>query len=294
MKIEYDVSQEYYNKIIALKETKEIKNVVKKWEILSSNLKKLPGNASVILPDMLWVAKSGVGKTYLLKLISEYLYSKGNLMSFYGNVKFFEFLLSYVSADNNFDELSRLIKEVSNAAGFRNEYRGIIKIDISEWLYHYEDKHFIEFVEYICANKDKWLVILSVDSDDKKAVHNLEAFLSMFLRLERVNFSLPSTALLVDYVENKLMEFGITLTDGARELILKTVEKLRENKHFDGYKSLELMCQDIVYCVFTNENFETYQIDEKALSEFAYDSEYVERTVANYDKVNRIGFAGVV
>ena len=64
---------QFYTDIMNLKEVEEFKRVIKRWNILSENMRTKPMNAPIILPDMLWVAQSGVGKTNLLKLMAEYL-----------------------------------------------------------------------------------------------------------------------------------------------------------------------------------------------------------------------------
>lgn len=280
----------WYDKIMALKEADEFKEVVRKWEILSSNMKKTPFKMPVILPDMLLVAKSGVGKTNLLNLMSEYLASKGNLMDFYGDVKFFEFSLGYCEPNMGFTELTRLIDEVNGAAGFRNEFRGIIRIDIDEWLFHFEEKYFADFCEYLAANSEKWLIVLSVYNDDDNALHSLEAFLSMYLRLERITLSLPKTEELFDYIEEKLALYGLTLAKDGKQLLSKTIETLRENRYFDGYKSVRMLCQDIAYSTFSKKDFKDYILTAEDLGTFTYDSEYVNRTVVNMEKLSRIGF----
>ena len=160
-----------------------------------------PMNAPIILPDMLWVAQSGVGKTNLLKLMAEYLSSQNNLMEFYGDVKFFEFLLNYCPPNEYFSELQRLIDEIDNAAGFRNEFKGIVHIDINEWLDHFEEKHFVSLMEYLSSNSDKWLIVLSVYSDKKDKIHNLNAFLSMYLRIEKITLSFPKTEDLFEFMQ---------------------------------------------------------------------------------------------
>lgn len=281
---------QFYEKIMELKEAEEVKSVVKRWNVLSENIKSKPTNTPIILPDMLWVARSGVGKTNLLKLVSEYLYSQKNLMEFYGDVKFFEFLLGYCPPDQKFTELQRLIDEVSNAAGFRNEYKGIIYIDINEWLNHYEEKHFISLMEYLSGNSDNWLVVLSVYSENKEKIHNLNAFLSMYLRIEKITLSLPKTEDLFGYIENKLNDYGLALEENAKALLFDTIEKLRKNKYFDGFKTIKMLCQDIVYEVFSKENIETYTLSADMLSHFSADSEYVKKTVANIERAKQIGF----
>lgn len=280
---------QFYEKIMQLKEAEEFKAVIKRWNILSENLRTKPINAPIILPDMLWVAKSGVGKTNLIKLMSEYLSCQKNLMEFYGDVKYFEFLMSYCSPNEHFYELQRLIDEVGNAAGFRSEFKGIVYIDINEWIDHFEEKHFISLMEYLSANSDKWLIILSAYSDKNDKIHNLNAFLSMYLRIEKVTLSFPKTEDLFENIESMLNKYGLTLEDDAKRLLSDTIDKLRKNKYFDGFKTVMMLCQDIVYDVFSNENIGKSSLDAKMLSKFSSDSEYIKNMVANIERVNRIG-----
>ncbi|MBP3381864.1 MAG: hypothetical protein J6J74_08330 [Elusimicrobiaceae bacterium] len=278
-----------FDKVMRQKEAEQLRPLIRKWETLSENMRDQPVHAPILLPDMLWVAKSGVGKTFFLELIAEYLESKGNLMEFYGDVKFFEFVLGYTPPAAPFSELQRLMEAVKNAAGFRSEFKGILRIDVDEWVDHYEERYFAHFMEYLAAHKDTWFIILSVSCADKQKLHNLEAFLSMFLRIERVELKLPNTQDLTDYIEKNLAAYGLTLATDGRELLGKTVDKMRKNKYFDGYKSLGLLCQEIAYTVFSSGKLATRELHADTLAAFAPDSAYVERTVANLEKVNTIG-----
>lgn len=279
---------QYFDKIMQLKGVDEFKSIVRKWQNLSDNMDEHPSDVPVLLPDMLWFAKSGSGKSSILRLLSEYLYSLGNLMDFYGDVKYFEFLLSYCPPSSQFTELNRLIDEVDNAAGFRSEFKGIVFIDIDEWKDHYEKKHFVSFMEYISSNSDKWMIILSIDSDYDASIHNLEAFISMFLRLEKISISYPKSEDLFEYLEASLGKYGLELDNGAKELLLSTIEKLRSNKYFDGYKSIQMLYQDIVYTVFSIKKVDILTAD--MLSEFSANSDYIKRMIFNIEKASRIGF----
>ena len=267
----------------------ELKCIVKKWQTLSDNMNEHPTDLPILLPDMLWFAKSGSGKSSILRLLSEYLYSAGNLMDFYGDVKCFEFLLSYCAPSEPFTELNRLIDEVGNAAGFRNEFKGIIYIDIDEWKDHYEEKHFVSFMEYLSGNSDNWMLILSINSDYKEKFHNLEAFISMFLRLEKISISHPKSEDLFDFLKDKLSNYGLELEEDAQALLLSTIETLRSNKYFDGYKSIKMLCQDIVYTVFSRKK--TDKLSAEMLKDFDSDSDYIKRTIFNSEKIKTIGFA---
>lgn len=279
----------YYDEIMELIGAEEFKSLIQKWEQLSDNISSNPPGQPILLPNLLWVGNSGIGRTKLLTLMSEYLCSKGNLMDFYGDVKFFEFLLGYTPKDQPFTELQRLEDELDVAAGFRNEFRGAILIDIDPWVNHYEELYFSSFMEYLSSHSDQWMIVLSVSVLPKEKLHNLEAFLSMYLRLDQVTLTLKAEALYA-YVARKLGEYGLKLDSAAQELIAKTIDNLCSSPYFDGFKSIKMLCQDIVYEHFSTSNTARETLTAEDLIDFAPDSSYVKKVVKNSEKIRKIGF----
>ena len=96
---------EYFEQIKQMKGADEIVRLVQKWDNFSNNIKKRAFDAPIVLPDVLMYTRPGYGNTKLLHLMSEFLNSKGNLMNFYGDVKFFEFKLDYCRPDSEFSEI---------------------------------------------------------------------------------------------------------------------------------------------------------------------------------------------
>ena len=97
------------------------------------------------------------------------------------------------------------------------------------------------------------------------------------------------TADLFEYIQRQLSGYGLELAEDARALLHETIEKLRKNKYFDGFKTIKMLCQDIVYSVFSCENMAGRVLTAQMLTGFRADSDYVKRTVANIERVNRIG-----
>lgn len=283
----------YYEEILNLKPAKDFVRIIKKWDKLSKNLGN-EKNVPMVLPDLFWVSKSGVGKTHLLKLLSEYIYSVGNLMEFSGNVKYFEFMLDYCKPDQPFNEIVRMIGEVSDAAGFRNIYKGIISIDIDEWVGHSEEKHFLNFLEYLSSNSDDWLIVFNVVSDNEPEIRRLESVLTMFFRLEKSILQLPTDDEFLQFIIERLTRYNLSFDESAKDLLRKTIEKLRGNKYFDGYKTLVMLCQDIVYAFYSEKAVSDQFVTATHLAEFAPDSKYIERATWKVENKNRnkIGFRG--
>ncbi len=280
----------FYEEIMQLKEAEEFKSIIRRWHVLSENLRTKPMNAPVLLPDMLWIARSGVGKTDLLELMAEYLAAQKNLMEFYGDVKFFEFYLNYCSPSAQFTELRRLMDEIQNAAGFRSEFRGVVYVNISEWLDHFEEKHFVSFMEYLSTYSDKWLVVLGINPAKDEKIRKLKAFISMYLRIETVALTFPKTEDLFVFIEETLKEYGLSLQADGKKTLFDTIEKMRNSKYFDGYRTIIMLCQDIVYDFFSKDNVEDLSLNAEMLSKFSASSEYITNMIANYERISRIGF----
>ncbi len=279
----------YYQKISELGEARDFKRVLDKWDVLSDRI-GVGAKFPTVLPDLLWIAKSGIGKTNLLKLLSEYLYECGNLMEFQGNVKYLEFMLDYCPPDRPFGEIGRMACEVANAAGCRSHYKGIVSIDIEEWLGHCEEKNFITFLEYLSDNSDDWLIIFSVASDDERDIRRLESILTMYFRLEKSVLCLPDTDALLRFVCERLALYDLMLDSSAEKTVSAVINILRGNKYFDGYKTLISLCRDIVYEIYSGEQPPERTVSAAALAHFAPDSAYISRVTWNAKNKSRIGF----
>ncbi len=62
--------------------------------------------------------------------MSSYLITQKNLMDFNGDVPYFEFMMNYCPPGTGFGELKRLIDGISDCAGYRNEFQGIVHIKL--------------------------------------------------------------------------------------------------------------------------------------------------------------------
>lgn len=268
----------------------QFKSLIRKWEALSANMENRPMGVPIILPDLFLVSRSGTGRTFCLKLLAEYLAEKPNLMDFYGDVRYFEFMLNYCKPGEHFSEIQRLMTEFDNAAGFRSEYRGIVYVDVDEWRDHFEEKHFISFMEYLSDNSDDWLVVLSVSDENPEQIDRMAAFVSAYIRIERLAIEQPTLRELMIYAKETLEAYGIVLSFEAEKLISGAVDVLRKNKYFDGYKTIKMLCEDIAYSVYTNGFRFGKELSESELEKFASDGEYIQRMIVKIEKAKQIGF----
>lgn len=280
----------YYEQLMEFKGADELKELVKRWDILSDNISKRSFDAPIVLPDLFVYTCPGYGNTNLLTLLSEYLNSKQNLMSFYGDVKFFEFKLDYCKPDCDFKDLYRLIESAESAAGFRNEFKGIIRINIDEWVGHHKEKHFLDFLQLLQINTAYWMIFLTLsDHSEDDRTKEMEGVVSMYLRIEKITLHMPSDDDLVEYASKHLAKFGLELDEGARTVLANSVNVLRSNKYFYGLHTITDLCNDIVYSLFSKSTNIGNVITAEMLGDFSADSEYIKRTVIKFTTIT-LGF----
>ena len=283
-------AKQIYNKILSQNGLAEFKTLIKKWEALSENISDKPLGMPIILPDLFLISRSGTGRTHFLKLLAEYLAEKPNLMDFYGDVKYFEFMLNYCEPNEYFAEIQRFMTEINNAAGFRSEYRGIVYVDVNEWREHFEEKHFVSFMEYLSDNSDDWLVVLSVSDDKQEQIQQMEAFISAYTRIQRITIEPPTVQELTQYAKKLLEGYGITLISETEKVLSGSIAELYNNKYFDGYKTVKMLCEDIAYSLYMDGFRKDKGLIPSDLSKFEKDSEYIQRMAVKIKKINRIGF----
>lgn len=238
-------SQYYYDQIMQLYGLEEMKGVLHKWRNVSRNL-KYTNDMPVILPNLLWLTRPGIGKSHFIRLLGEYL-SAARLMNFYGNVKSLEFALDYCPDDKDFSELRRLMRELDAATGYRGCFKGVLSVELDQWVDHFNSQHFKRLMNYLSGVDNELCIIFVLENAEEKADAELERVLAQYLRIDRVESDYPPVEDLLTYVINWLENYDFKIEEEAASLLRDSIEFLRSNDSFDGFKTLNLMCEDIVF-----------------------------------------------
>ncbi len=275
----------YYDQIMALNGMGQFKDVMERWQRFSENSYKFQAKPGLVLPDLLWVSDNGIDRTGLLKLLTNYLDVAGNLMDFYGNVKYFEYYLEYNSDANNSFEIAKIAEKIRDAAGFRSEYRGLLSIDLNEWIGHFHEDNFIDVLKYLSTMEDDILFIFNIHNYDKAEVEKLMQVLILFFRLEVIEMNLPDSEELGQYIKKEIQEYGLNLDPEAEDMVISTVNRLREDKYFAGYQMLDRLAGDIVYSVYTSTPPYNGIVTKGMISAFAPNGIYVSELIENNTRV---------
>ena len=275
----------YYKEIMALHGLDEFKEVIDQWQRLSENIEKFHAKSKLVVPNLLWAADNGIDRENLLMLLTSFMYTSGNLLEFYGNVRCLECFVDYVPADKECHEIEKIGEKIRDAAGFRSEYHGLLSVDVSEWTGHFEDAHFIDIMKYLASMDDDICYIFQIPNYNPQAVQQLTQLLVLFFRIQLINMKLPDSAELCNYVRQEISEFGLNLDKDAEEMIIASVNRLRADQFFAGYDMLDRLASDIVYSVYTSTPPYDGVVTKSMISAFAPDGIYVSELIQNNAKV---------
>lgn len=269
-----------------------LRPLFKKWDMLSKNLKQFPAKAPILLPDLFVSCESGADMHTVILQLTDHLLQRPNLMSFYGDVYSFESPFHYCRPEQPFSELFRLMDSARSAAGFRNHFKGIVHLNVDEWIGHHEEQYFAEFLTYLSENSANWMIVLSVTGSPKhkKEIEELRSVCAMFLRIETVQIKLPGADYYLDMLKNMLAGYGVYLTLEASAKLLESVKVIRKNKYFSGTYNIGCFADDVVYTLYSRSSAPKTVLAPEDVEEFGADSDYIKRTIVRMEKKNSIGF----
>lgn len=275
----------YYDQIMSLKGLSSFKEVIERWQRFSENITRYQAKQSLVLPDLVWISDNGIDKTGLLSLLTNYLDESENMVEFYGNVKYFEYYLEYVPDKTNFHEIQKLAEKIRDAAGFRSEYKGLLSIELGEWVGHFHEENFINLLKFLATMDNDIMFIFNIHNYDPEAVEQLMKVLVLFFRIEVIEMTLPDSEELGIYIKNDIQEYGLNLDPEAEAMVIATVNKLREDQYFAGYQMLDRLAADIVYSVYTSTPPYDGIVTKGMISAFAPDGMYVSELIQNNTRV---------
>lgn len=274
----------YYDQIMSLNGLDSFKELIDRWERFSDNITRFQAKQELVVPNLVWVSDNGIDRSNLLKLLTGYLDTCDNLIDFYGNVKYFEYYLEYTDEKNN-HEIQKIAEKIRDAAGFRSEYRGLLSIELDEWAGHFHEETFINILKYLASMEDDIMFIFNIHNYNPDAVQELLQLLVLFFRIEVIDMNLPASEELGNYVRKEISEFGLNLDSDAEEMVIATVNKLREDQYFAGYQMLDRLASDIVYSVYTSTPPYDGIVTKGMISAFAPDGMYVSELIQNNARV---------
>lgn len=79
--------------------------------------------------------------------------------------------LPYVPPCDPFKELRRLILRIRENTGLRANYRGVVAIDVSEWIGHEREEYFTVLLKYLYDHRNLWKIAAVLNQCNSNQIH---------------------------------------------------------------------------------------------------------------------------
>ena len=93
----------------------------------------------------------------LIKILAEEE-KKRTPQAFAGNEPCVYFKLPYVPPCDPFKELRRLILRIRENTGLRANFRGVVAIEVSDWIGHEREEYFTVLLKYLYDHRAFWML----------------------------------------------------------------------------------------------------------------------------------------
>lgn len=275
----------YYNEIMGLSGMDDFKDVVEQWHTLSENIRKYNVKRPPVLPSLLWASDSGMDLARLMNMLTGFVYEEKNLIDFYGSIQTLDYYMEYPSESSQFHELEKIMEKIRSAAGFRSEYHGLMSIDVSEWIGHFNEENFIDVLKYLQSINSDILYVFQVPNYNPQAIEQLTQILALFFHIQPITLKLPDADALGFYTKNELLKYGLALDPEAEQLIYASVARLKEDQYFAGYTLLDRMASDIAYSLYSTTPPSNGIVTRSMISSFGPEGMYVTEMIQNNARV---------
>jgi hypothetical protein len=241
------------------------------------------------LPSYFWILKRGGGINTFVSAFTEYLHAT-NMIDFTGSEKFINHKLEYMKDDHAFTELTRLDNTIKKKSGYHRYFRGVLCIDINDWIGLTNEIQFNIFLRYIESKRDKILTILYIHRESEDIIKQIETSISSQIRFDTVRFRFPEPTELVGLIQNKFLQPSeFSMTDGARDMLMTLVCEAMKSQNFNGFITIEQIANDLLFYLLRSK-IPQNEVTESIIVSYKEVSDYVKRLPSLNAEKKSIGF----
>ena len=235
------------------------------------------------IPPLVVTNPESVELEYIMNGICDELEQAG-CIAFTGDRRWLNFRLEY-SEGKDFPSFSLMLKCMHRHAGYRNDFSGVVRIDLTEWTEHVDEPKLSALLAFVHDFSDCIFFILSVTCNEPHVADALKKETNKWMFTVTTDATSPTVEALTKIVEEKLDATGHHLTDDARQLLADSISTLSAQKHFAGIRQIESLSAAILAEIGDIE-----EVSANHLDAFSCDSEWVKSCID--DAEITMGFTG--
>ena len=166
--------------------------------------------------------------------------------SFGGLSPYVYFKMPYIQPCDNFKELRRLILRIRDQTGLRANYKGIVAIEVTEWIEHEREEYFTIFLKYLYDHRDQWQAALVLNDCKPAQMHRFLTACVRYMMPKLIHIRLFEDATsLFDVLQATFQKCGKRISHDATSMLAEAMVK-PELKDVRSLESIERTIAEVI------------------------------------------------
>jgi len=226
---------------------------LKKWmnEInkISSSFREVTTKTNVIKNiSYLISVNRGNGLSTILQLMTETLKNSG-LVEFAGKRDYIEWKLTYSENPNDFNSFEGLLRTLSRAEVTSEGFKGIVSIDVEEWLDYLTDKRFDLLLKFVWDNRDDIVFVFSVPFVENTVLDKLYDRIDDVISTRIMKFVPPSDEQYFAFLKKNFENYNMTVDEESYNSFVIKITTEKNDGKFYGFNTVRKISNEILYSV---------------------------------------------
>lgn len=147
--------------------------------------------------------------------------------------------MNYIEPYKEFNELKKLQVAVKSATGMRANFKGIVAIDVQEWLGHFKEEYFLVTLKFFYDQlQHGWRYVFTLGNNDREDCKDIVLLLARYFKPYIVEVTpFGCEGILEKYVQKYMEETGKVFTRDTQKKFVTLLLSIQDNE----LKDLELI-----------------------------------------------------
>jgi len=192
----------------------------------------------------------GNGLTTILELMSQTLKKLG-LITFDGRCDYIEWTLGYSDNPHEFPSFEGLLR-ILNKCEQRGKFKGIVSLNIEEWIDHLFEKKFEQILEFVWNNKDDILFVFTIPYVEDDVIERVTSRIDDVISVRTMKFVPPSEEEYFVYFTELFKKYEININEDIFPLFITKITTEKNDGRFFGFNTVKKIANEITYKMIVN------------------------------------------
>lgn len=223
-----------------------LKKWIKETETIASKYKEIAISSKILNNSVyLMSINRGNGLTTVLELMSQTL-KKTELVGFAGKRDYIEWNLGYNDNPNDFSSFEGLL-HILNKCELGGKFKGIISLNIEEWIDHLTDKKFEKILDFMWNNKDDMLFVFTIPYVEDDILEKVAGRIDDIISVRTMKFVPPSDEQYFTYFAELFKKYEVELEEGAFSAFIAKITSEKNDGRFYGFNTVKKIANEMLY-----------------------------------------------